>query len=204
MTDHENRWAAVQDHVAAAMKKQRLSQAELVRASGVSDFTVRKVMNGTPGNYRPDRLAKIAYALGWEADGIERILDGGFPVQRGLEPHRAHRMAVRALTPEEGRRHDELLEWVDSLKPTMAAQVNELADLMYKVGRMAGHAQVVFETPEVFALWQEELATSGRPLIERDDGWELEPEQVALAADKGKAAKPAKRTRKRPSPEPNE
>lgn len=61
------------------MTHQAMSQAELVEASGVSHPTVRAVMHGKPGNYRPDRLQKISRALGWTPDSIHRILAGGEP-----------------------------------------------------------------------------------------------------------------------------
>lgn len=80
MADADERWTAVAEHVAEAMTAQAMSQAELVRRSGVSEWTVRKVMRGTPGSHRPDRLRKIARALGWSADSIERVLDGGEPL----------------------------------------------------------------------------------------------------------------------------
>lgn len=55
-------------------------QADLVRAAGVSDATVRPVMRGTPGNYRPAKLGQIARALGWTSDSIDRILQGEEPI----------------------------------------------------------------------------------------------------------------------------
>lgn len=75
------RWALVAVFVITAMQEKAWSQADLVRASGVSEFTVRKILKATPGNYRPDRLAKLSTALGWSGDSIQRILDGEEPVQ---------------------------------------------------------------------------------------------------------------------------
>lgn len=79
MGTHDQRWQAVAAHVAEAMTARALSQADLADASGVSAYTVRRVMHGETGNYRPDRLRKISRALGWSADSIERILAGGEP-----------------------------------------------------------------------------------------------------------------------------
>lgn len=42
-----------------------MTQAELIRASGISEATVRPLMQGEPGNYRNVTLAKISRALGW-------------------------------------------------------------------------------------------------------------------------------------------
>ena len=56
-----------------------MSQADLIRSAGVSDFTIRRLMRGEAGNYRADRLAKVATALRWETDAIDRILRGDEP-----------------------------------------------------------------------------------------------------------------------------
>lgn len=76
MSHPDERWRAVGEAVTARAKAKAYSQADLVRASGVSDATVRPVMRGEAKNYRPDRLAKISQALGWPPDGIERLLAG--------------------------------------------------------------------------------------------------------------------------------
>jgi transcriptional regulator with XRE-family HTH domain len=82
MTDSQQRWALIRDVVRERMRDLAISQAELVRASGVSDFTVRKVMNGTPGNYRESNLAKMALALGWTPTAFADLLAGRRPTVR--------------------------------------------------------------------------------------------------------------------------
>lgn len=72
-----HRWHLVSVAVLDRMDSKAMSQADLVRESGVSDFTVRKVMRGEPGNYRPDRLAKISVALGQSSNWIAEILKRG-------------------------------------------------------------------------------------------------------------------------------
>lgn len=72
MTSDE-RWEKVGAHINKRMTELGMSQADLVRQSGVSEFTVRKLMRGLPGRYRPDRLAKVAIALEWLPDSIDRI-----------------------------------------------------------------------------------------------------------------------------------
>lgn len=64
------------------MDELALLQVDLVRASGVSEATVRPVMRGKPGNYRTAGLGKIARALGWTSDSIKRILDGDEPIRQ--------------------------------------------------------------------------------------------------------------------------
>lgn len=79
MTPTDDRWAEVARYVADAMKRHAMSQTDLSSKSGVSAFTVRRVMRGEAGRYREDRLAKISRALGWPGNGIERILTGDTP-----------------------------------------------------------------------------------------------------------------------------
>lgn len=76
MTDQPERWQAVGDAIRERMNVLGLSQAELVKGSGVSDFTIRKLMRGEPGNYRADRLAKIERALDWPGSSFDDILAG--------------------------------------------------------------------------------------------------------------------------------
>lgn len=70
MSDHSERWSNIGQAIVERMDEIPMSQAELVKASGVSDFTIRKLMRGTPGNYRPDRLRKVSKALGWAPGAI--------------------------------------------------------------------------------------------------------------------------------------
>jgi len=80
MNDRNDMWAAVATLVTARMAAAVMSQADLVRASGLSDPLVRGIMCGNPrGEPRPVNLAKASTALGWSADSIARILEGGEP-----------------------------------------------------------------------------------------------------------------------------
>lgn len=72
-------WDAVGMALRQRMAALALTQAELAKQSGVSDFTLRKIMRGDEGNYRPALLAKIATALGWTPSSIDDILAGGEP-----------------------------------------------------------------------------------------------------------------------------
>ena len=79
MTDHAERWTDVRTAIGTAMADKGWAQADLMRASGVSDYTIRKIVNGEPGNYRDSILAKVSKALWGDAHGITRILEGGEP-----------------------------------------------------------------------------------------------------------------------------
>lgn len=105
MVDTKQRWVDVGEAIRARMTSLAMSQADLVRESGVSDFTVRKLMRGEAGSYRPDRLAKVATALRWQTDAIDRILGGEQPVDArgdldlatrldGLESQMAELLAI--------------------------------------------------------------------------------------------------------------
>jgi transcriptional regulator with XRE-family HTH domain len=81
MNNRDNMWEEVAKHVISRMKDLGMSQAELVRASALSDPLVRGLMRGTPrGNPKETNLIKASMALGWSPDSIDRILVGGEPV----------------------------------------------------------------------------------------------------------------------------
>lgn len=56
-----------------------MRQADVVRLSGVSDPTVRRIMRGDLEGRTPVTLARVSEAVGWSPDSIARILDGGEP-----------------------------------------------------------------------------------------------------------------------------
>lgn len=61
------------------MAQRGMSQSELVRASGVSAFTIRKVMQGVAGRYQAAKLAKISTALGGPAEALRLLYAGETP-----------------------------------------------------------------------------------------------------------------------------
>ena len=81
-------WAAVGHAVTKRVEELNWDQAELVRRSGLSDPLVRGIMRGTPrGTPRPKNLRTIAETLGWSSDSIDRILEGGTPVEVDQPAH---------------------------------------------------------------------------------------------------------------------
>lgn len=70
------------DHVAEALKARAaelgLIQAELARRSGVSDTALRGFYNGRPV-VRQDVKWKLASALRWPTDAIDRLAEGEEP-----------------------------------------------------------------------------------------------------------------------------
>jgi transcriptional regulator with XRE-family HTH domain len=61
-------------------------QAALVRASGVSATTVRWLQNASQPRYRPSTLTRVAKALGWSANAIERLRKEGEAPEPLLDP----------------------------------------------------------------------------------------------------------------------
>lgn len=79
MTYPEDRWAVVGRAIDRQLLLYGWSQSDLVRASGVSDLTVRPIQKGEPGNRQTKTLSKISRALGWGGEGLVRILEGADP-----------------------------------------------------------------------------------------------------------------------------
>lgn len=58
------------------------TQVELARQSGVSSFTVQRMCSDDEGQtYRLDSRRRVASALGWTPDSIDRVLRGEPPVE---------------------------------------------------------------------------------------------------------------------------
>lgn len=75
MGDQEERWRRVGDAIAERVAKLKLTKAELIRASGVSDKTLNGYLAGQPIK-RADKARELCAALGWTPDSIDRLLAG--------------------------------------------------------------------------------------------------------------------------------
>lgn len=58
------------------MRQRAMGQAELARASGLSDATIRQLERGQPGNYRERTLSKLDTAFGWPPGTLAHVRDG--------------------------------------------------------------------------------------------------------------------------------
>lgn len=96
--------AAVQDQLNAIGS----TPGEVAARAGLSRETVRPIINGVPGNYRPATLAKVSLALGWTGDSIEKIIAGG--------------------TPEVVHRHSDRLDLVEQRLDRIEAVLQQLLD----------------------------------------------------------------------------
>jgi transcriptional regulator with XRE-family HTH domain len=79
--------------VTARMRELELSQAELVRRSGLSEPTVNSIVRGASGGYRDATLARLVAALGWTTDSVDHLRSGRAPIvspvgPRGEDPPR--------------------------------------------------------------------------------------------------------------------
>lgn len=81
MTDHEERWAEVGAAIAARMEQLKLTKAEILRASKISDKTFNGYLAGRPIR-RTDKARGLCEALGWRVDAIDRILEGLPPIDQ--------------------------------------------------------------------------------------------------------------------------
>jgi transcriptional regulator with XRE-family HTH domain len=114
MPGTSDQWAAVGAAIRERMAElvPPMSQADLVRASGVSDPTVRDLMRGAAGSRRGETLWKVSIALGWERDRIHRIVAGDDePAPAGpATTSEASPLARMAAEVEELRRTIAILE----------------------------------------------------------------------------------------------
>lgn len=79
MTDQSERWGAVADAIRSRMKELRVTKAEVIRASKISDKTLDGYLAGRPIK-REDKARGLCIALQWSLDSIDRILAGDEPV----------------------------------------------------------------------------------------------------------------------------
>ena len=76
----EPNWAAVARAVSERMDELGMSQMDLVRRSGVSDATIRRLTRGDDRyGFRRTSLAAVSKALGWRPDALTAISRGEDP-----------------------------------------------------------------------------------------------------------------------------
>jgi transcriptional regulator with XRE-family HTH domain len=138
MDEQSERWTALGEAIRARMAALPRTQADVVRASGVNELTVRHLMAGTPGNYRPSTLAKVSKALLWTPESIEQMLRGASPID-GVVAEMVRISDVMENAPEEiklllevtdrlqrqivgmDRRQSEVLARLEALEASIAA-----------------------------------------------------------------------------------
>lgn len=97
------------------MEELALSQADVVRLSGLSDPTVRGFMTGRlRGEPKRPNIHKLCKALGWQPSSIDDVLAGGAPT---------------LLPSESPTQLDDVLRRVERLERSVAHLLIELAQL---------------------------------------------------------------------------
>ena len=69
-------WQRVAVAIQGRMRELGLRQQELSDVAGVSTATLRKLLNGGPGRYRPETLRRVGRALGWPPDTLIGVFEG--------------------------------------------------------------------------------------------------------------------------------
>lgn len=92
-----DKWELVAAAITSRMEELDLTQTEVAARSGVSHTLISQLMNASRSGYRPRNLKKISESLGWTADSIEQLLNGGMatvqPPARA-EPRTANGIAL--------------------------------------------------------------------------------------------------------------
>lgn len=131
MTQQQERWQAVGRAIVARREQYRWQQADLVRASGVNDLTLRCLERGEISVKGP-RLAtrqKLEDALNWARGSIDRILDGLEPVELdGDVTRRDVELGVTSGSPTPA-----MSSAVEAVRAELAAVQAELAVLRERV-----------------------------------------------------------------------
>lgn len=100
MNDHDQRWLRVGQAIEARRKELKLTKAELIRESGVSDKTLTGYLEGQP-IVREDKARGLSRALRWPEDAIDQLLDDGeVIVAANRDPHIDPLVELRLLSLE--------------------------------------------------------------------------------------------------------
>lgn len=110
MNGTEDDWRRVRAAIDERMATLPLSWTALYDLS-MSETTYRKMADGI-GVSRPSNRAKIARALGWTDDSIDRILAGGPPIERVPDDLTQQLADVASRVESLERWRAELLEWL--------------------------------------------------------------------------------------------
>lgn len=123
MTDPDERWLRVAAAIRARMEgPPGIGMAELVRASKVSDTSIYKYLEGAP-IVRKEKRRGLCVGLRWTPDSIDRILEGGEPVELPSEN-------VDPLLASLIERMDRYEEGFDKLKEDVSALLERLREVL--------------------------------------------------------------------------
>ena len=79
MDEEHGGWDRVGRAISDRIEELRLSKAEFIKRSGISDKTLNGYLAGKPIK-RVDKERELCDALGWSTDSIQLILEGHSPI----------------------------------------------------------------------------------------------------------------------------
>ena len=209
MTDAHDRWPEIGATIERRIAELKLTKAEVIRLSEISDKTLAGYIRGAP-IVRADKRRNLCTALLWTDDSIELMLEGGDPV----EVHEPERRLRELREHLRGRPESKRSAWIDQLE----ALEEELLRYFHsanatnkeRIVRFAG--EVVDEEAQD---WVEEYGVPGDPeltgggtVVELDRAQPALPgepgfEDLGAAAEHGDASG-AQDAPKQPRPKPDE
>lgn len=97
----EPQWNRLGEQIRRARGRARLSQEDLANRAHVSKRTIGSYENGRvpEGPGIPDGYYRVADALGWTSDSVDRILDGGDPAASKTSPAAVEHALAELLAP---------------------------------------------------------------------------------------------------------
>lgn len=77
----KDKWRRLADYVIRRRAQLVMTQEDVRAAGGPSTATMRLIEGALQTSYRPVILARLEAALRWEAGSVQRILEGGEPIE---------------------------------------------------------------------------------------------------------------------------
>jgi transcriptional regulator with XRE-family HTH domain len=178
-----NPWSRLAELVDKQMTDQGMSQADLERKSGVSDFTIRKVLKGDQHNYRGPILRKLSLALGWTADSAERILNLGEPVLN-TTPARLEELEQQLSNPPPRWITSGVWDQIGANTANQIALVQQLEDQAERLAELAARVSQLDGLPDAVEELRQAVRELSTVVSKRKGGAKKPPPE----ADPGAAA----------------
>lgn len=131
VTDQPERYDEAARVLNDAMEELDLLKADVIRLSGVSDYTVRKLASAVPNTYRRANLTKIAKAVQLPPDTFTKLVPVVTPQPKGTA-------APTAASVD--RRVTQLAQLLHELTERVDAQGDEIRKLRGRPSKPSGRA----------------------------------------------------------------
>lgn len=110
-------WERAAEHINARLAEMAVSQRRFAERANVSAPTVRALQRAEQDAYQPDTLGKVSKALGWQEDGLVRlVLYGEQPEVAPAVDARKYLDEVKAFMAEVTRLRLRLMDLEDRLR----------------------------------------------------------------------------------------